>query len=163
MALICTNITTFVLQEVTNPVSTWVEEQQQKCNSYPWPLNWLCWFVTVLVEVIIWVVDHILVPVIKVICMFITFVIGGVLLPFGAAIDALCQKCHAYDWIKDWFIGCAKIEGLTEKPSATNPDEYDFTFRCNCTCFSNKTISISAKTEEEAFELAKIECEKACI
>lgn len=162
MAQICSSVTTYVTQQVTNPVSSWVNQQQQQCKSKPWPLNWFCWFVTILVEVINWVVSNILVPVISVVCVVITSVIGGVLLPFGAAIDAVCQKCSAYTWIKDWFIGCSKIEGLTESPSKTMPNMFDFTFKCNCNCAAFKIIEITAKTEEEAFELAKIECEKIC-
>jgi hypothetical protein len=162
MAMICTNVTEWITTQVTNPVSSWVNQQQQQCNNYPWPINWFCKIVTVLVEVINWVVTNVLTPIIKVVCIFVTTIIGGVLLPFAAAIDSVCQKCNAYDWVMDWFIGCSKIEGQTETPSTTTAGAYDFTFKCNCTCLVHKIVKVTAKTEEEAFNLAKIECEKAC-
>lgn len=162
MAIICRRITTFVTQQVTNPVTSWVNQQQQRCKNYPWPLNWLCWFVTVLVQIITWVVSNIVVPIISIVCTVITFLIGGVLLPFGVAIDVFCQRCNAYNWIKDQFIGCAKIEGVSETASTSNPGLFDFIFKCNCTCFENTIIEITAKTEEEAFALAKEKCKFVC-
>lgn len=157
MGRICHTITTAVTSTVTQPVSSWVNQQKQQCSKKPWPLNWLCWFVTVVVEVINWIVTYVVVYTTSIVCTFITWVIGNLL---DLLIGSWCSKCH--DWIKDWFIECPEIEGLTEEPSKTNPGVFDFTFRCNCSCYISKKISLTAKTEAEAFELAKIECDKAC-
>lgn len=158
MGRICTSITTAVTTTVTERISSWVNQQQKKCSKKPWPLNWFCWFVTVFVEIINWVVKNIITYTTSIVCNFIMWFIGTILDLF---IGLWCPKCH--NWIKEWFLECPKIVGLTENPSKTNPGQFDFTFKCNCNCYKSKEISISAKTQEEAFELAKINCEKACI
>ncbi|WBB67157.1 hypothetical protein [Micromonospora sp. WMMD812] len=58
MALVCTEITEWIEEEVSKPVEEWEERQEKKCKDYPWydPRGWVCWFVTYFVKVIRWVV-----------------------------------------------------------------------------------------------------------
>ncbi|MFC0504378.1 hypothetical protein [Micromonospora costi] len=58
MALVCTEITEWIEEEVSKPVEEWEERQEKRCKDYPWydPRGWVCWFVTILVKVIRWVV-----------------------------------------------------------------------------------------------------------
>ncbi|MEV1333074.1 hypothetical protein AB0J20_26275 [Micromonospora costi] len=58
MALVCTEITEWIEEEVSKPVEEWEERQEKRCKDYPWydPRGWVCWFVTILVKVVRWVV-----------------------------------------------------------------------------------------------------------
>ncbi|MEU3454143.1 hypothetical protein ABZ671_11130 [Micromonospora sp. NPDC006766] len=58
MALVCTEITEWIEEQVSKPVEEWEERQEKKCKNYPWydPRGWVCWFVTYVVKVIRWVV-----------------------------------------------------------------------------------------------------------
>ncbi|MCM0676765.1 hypothetical protein NCC78_19045 [Micromonospora phytophila] len=58
MALVCTEITEWIEEEVSKPVEEWEERQEKKCKDYPWydPRGWVCWFVTIFVKVVRWVI-----------------------------------------------------------------------------------------------------------
>jgi hypothetical protein len=58
MAVVCTQIQEWVEEQVSKPIEVWEERQEKKCKDYPWydPRGWVCWFVTVLVKVVRWVV-----------------------------------------------------------------------------------------------------------
>lgn len=157
MGRICTTITTAITSTVTEPVSSWVSQQKKECSKRKWPLNWLCWFITVLVEVINWIIRNVIVYTTSIVCNFITWVIGKL---FDALIGSWCYKCHL--WITDWFFECPKIEGISIQPSNNNPDEFDFKYKCNCNCYKSKEITVTAKNEGEANEIAKVDCAKAC-
>lgn len=164
MSLICTTVTTWITQQVLSPVDTWVNQQQQKCNQFPWwdPRGWFCWFVTVLVKLVVWVTQHILVPILETTCIVVTAIIYLILAPFGAAIDAVCSRCNAVQWIKDWFLTLTKITFVKKEDSSTNPGYFDYSFICNCNPFKKPSITIQATNDEEAATLAKLECEKEC-
>lgn len=146
MPYICTTITNWITDTVLEPVSKWVTEQQKKCKGKWW--NPFCWFVTVLVQITVWVAKEILVPITQVICRFVT-------------------------WIIDWFVSlfgvtftifhCTDIELIKKTESTTNPMEHHYLFRCNCgNCTYHKEIEVVAENDVKAAEIAKEKCTAAC-
>jgi hypothetical protein len=164
MSLICTNVTTWITQQVLVPANTWVSQQQQQCAQFPWwdPRGWFCWFVTVLVLVVVWVTQNIVVPTITVVCTFITFVIGWIILVFATVIDAICQTCTAVAWTNHWFLTHGKITFVSSVPSATRPGYSDYTFTCSCPNGSSSNIVVTALNDDAAASQAKLSCAKAC-
>lgn len=164
MSLICTNVTTMITQEVTVPVNTWVAQQQQQCTQYPWwdPRGWFCWFITVSVLVVVWVVQTILVPTITVVCNFVTFVVGWTVLIFAIIIDAICQTCNAVSWTQHWFLTRGKITYVSHAQSATQPGYYDYTFTCHCSNGNNSNIVVTALDDKDAVSKAKLLCGQVC-
>jgi hypothetical protein len=165
MAKICTSVTTWVTKEILDPVDTWVSTQEEKCKKKKWwnPATWFCWFVTFLIKVIIWVVRNILVPSIKIICVVIFGTIGIILYPFAWAIDSLCQNCNVHTWVETWWLSCTKVTFIKKEKSQNYPDSYDYTFKCNCTCFKYKEITFTAKNDDDAAIVAVAECKKKCL
>ena len=165
MSRICTTVTSWVTKAVLAPVNTWVAQQQQQCKQLkPWwnPLKLLCWIVTVTVLVVVWVTQYIVVPIVETICNLVTFLIGGIMLPFAAAIDAVCATCNAATWVTTWFITRARITFIRRVASRTRPNYYDYTFVCNCSVIKKPSITVEAATDQEAAALAKDECAKQC-
>ncbi|MBK9632866.1 MAG: hypothetical protein IPO62_17730 [Saprospiraceae bacterium] len=162
MSLICTTVTTWVTQTVLDPVETWVSSQLQQCKNRPWPLNWLCWFVTILVKVIIWVTRYITVPILQTTCTVVTWIIGSIMLPFAAAIDALCLSCNALNWVNLWWITPTVITFVSKHESPNRPGYFDYTFTCNCKK-GKKDIFVTALNDDEAKDLAIEECKKLCV
>lgn len=159
----CTTVSSWVTQYITSPVNTWVNQMQQQCQQLPWwnPLGWLCWFVTISVQVTVWVTTNIVVQTLTITCIFVSTLIGLFLWPFGAAINAVCQSCNASQWVVNVFF-YARITLTNKVASSTNPGYFDYTFTCNCNPFKRPTITIQAMNDNEAAELAKLECAKVC-
>jgi hypothetical protein len=158
MPLICRTVITFVTQQVLEPVQQWVTQSQQQCHQYPWwdPRGWFCWIVTWVVQVIVWVVRYVVVPISTVVCYFVSFVFGGILLPFAAAIGP-----NAYNWVKETFLNSTRI---TVGKKVKNPAGlYDYHFTCNCPNLQTHPIVITIpEDDEKALALAKEECKKKC-
>src|SRR5947209_17783226 len=144
---ICHTVTELVQQTIIDPVDNWVEEQQKTCSSRPWPLNWFCEFMTILVKVTSWITKHIVVPINKTICIAITGSTYVVLSPFIIAFPKID------DPIKKWLWTRPKIEYLGQTSTGA------YRFRCNCG-EGAEIITVEAKDDEEAKELAIEECEK---
>lgn len=160
MPKICRTVITWVEEEVLEPIDQWVTQSQQVCQQYPWwdPRGWVCWLVTWLVRITVWITRRILVPISTVVCYFISFVIGGILLPFAAAIGP-----RAYDWVRVWFLNGAFIETGDKVKSTSQPGKYDYHFTCNCPNGSTHPIVITIEENDAlALELAKAECKKKC-
>jgi hypothetical protein len=164
MALVCITVTDWITQEILVPVDQWVNELQQQCQQLPWwdPRKWLCWFVTVLVKVVVWVTQNILVPILTVVCTFVAFVIGWIILVVASAIDAVCTNCNAVAWTNHWFLTRGKIVYVSSAPSATQPGFYDYTFTCNCPNGSSSNVVVTALNDDAAASEAKLACAKAC-
>lgn len=159
MSKICFTITDWFVAKVLKPIDTWVAQQQKQCKKLPWwnPLKWICWFVTVLVRVVIWVLQEILVPIVRVICFVFTFVIGGILLPIGAGFSQ-----SFYDWVKEWFWPVTLVTGLGKKPSSV-PGEYIYEFRCHCKNGKTKDFSFTIPEDEaKAQAMAADQCRAFC-
>ena len=75
MKLECTQIGEWVEEEVSKPVTEWVEKTEEVCKNWPWPLNWLCKLVTTLVEVIVWVVEKVWKWVTRTVCKIVGAII----------------------------------------------------------------------------------------
>lgn len=77
MALTCTKITEWVEEEVSKPVEEWEERQEKKCKKRKWydPRGWFCWFVTILVKVVRWVVVTVGKWVVRTVCKFVATLI----------------------------------------------------------------------------------------
>lgn len=164
MPLICTNVTTWITQQLLVPTNTWVSQQQQHCKQYPWwnPLGWFCWLVTIVVLVVVWVTKNIVVPIITVVCNFIAFLVGWFVLIFAIVIDAICEACNAVTWTDHWFLAHGKITFVRSVPSATQPGYFDYTFTCNCSNGSKSDIVVTALNDDDAASQAKLACEKTC-
>lgn len=77
MPLVCTEIQEWVEEEVSKPVEEWEERQEKKCKEYPWydPRGWVCWFVTILVKVVRWVLVTVGKWVIRTVCKIVAIVV----------------------------------------------------------------------------------------
>ncbi len=77
MALVCTQMTEWVEEEVSKPIEEWEERQEKKCKDYPWydPRGWVCWFVTYFVKVIRWVIVKVGKWVVREVCKIVATVI----------------------------------------------------------------------------------------
>ncbi|MBM0226882.1 MULTISPECIES: hypothetical protein [Micromonospora] len=80
MALVCTEITEWVEEEVSKPVEEWEERQEKKCKDYPWydPRGWVCWFVTYFVKVVRWVIVKVGKWVVRTVCKLVGVVVEAV-------------------------------------------------------------------------------------
>ena len=78
MALVCTKVTEWIEEKVSKPVEEWEERQEKKCKKRKWydPRKWLCWFVTILVKVIRWVVVTVVKAVVTIVCRVVALVIN---------------------------------------------------------------------------------------
>lgn len=155
MALICVTVTSWVQQSVLQPVNTWTTTQQQQCQKLPWwnPLGWLCWLVTFVILVVVWVTNWIVVPLTSIVCTTITAVLYLFALPFVAAF----QKPR--DWLAHWFYTPLhrQITHVSTVPS-TLIGYFDYTFTCYC----GKTVTVTAQYDDVAAELARWKCSRVC-
>jgi hypothetical protein len=107
MALVCTKIQEWVEEEVSKPVEEWEESQEKKCKKRKWydPRGWFCWFITILVKVIRWVVVTVGKWVIRTVCKIIALVVVLVIDVFAGLWDIIAGL-FTLDWrrILDGFI-----------------------------------------------------------
>ncbi len=70
MATECVEQQEWIEEEISKPVDEWVEKTEQQCKKRPWwdPRRWLCWLVTTLVKVIVWVVVKVGKWVVRTVC-----------------------------------------------------------------------------------------------
>lgn len=162
MALICITVTTWIEEEILEPVDTWVTQVQQQCQKLPWwdPRKWLCWLVTTVIKVVIWVSRVILVPVLTVICNFVAFVVGWVLMLAATVIVAFNPQSNAIQWVNYWFLTRGRITFVSSSPSAKT-GEFDYVFTCHCKD-GDHTITVTAATDDHAADQARVACIKTC-
>ncbi|MET7752970.1 hypothetical protein [Micromonospora sp. NPDC005367] len=91
MALVCTEITEWIEEEVSKPVEEWEERQEKRCKDYPWydPRGWFCWFVTVFVKVIRWVVVIVGKWVTRTVCKLVGVLVEAVVQIVGGLWDVI--------------------------------------------------------------------------
>ncbi|MEV6367722.1 hypothetical protein AB0L86_12600 [Micromonospora musae] len=91
MALVCTEITEWIEEEVSKPVEEWEERQEKRCKDYPWydPRGWVCWFVTILVKVVRWVVVIVGKWVTRTVCKLVGVVVEAVVQIVGGLWDVI--------------------------------------------------------------------------
>lgn len=168
MAYICNEVKSFMTQEICEPVEKWVENQKQECKKKKWwnPLTWICWLVTIIVKVIVWVTRYIIVEVINLVCEIVMQTIYIITFPFVWIIDFLFNfnklPPTLLDKWKEWLL-CTKVEALNREFNP-NTGIFDYKFKCNCECTgANKPIvGVSSNNDKEATELAVIKCSKLC-
>ena len=73
----CTEVQEWLEEEIWKPVEQWVEERHQECKQYPWwnPLGWVCWFVTVVVLAVVWIVVKVGKWVVRIVCKVVSAII----------------------------------------------------------------------------------------
>jgi hypothetical protein len=73
MAIECVETQEWIEEEVWKPFDEWVETQQKKCKNYPWydPRGWVCWFVTVLAQVVVWILVKVGKWVVRTVCKIV--------------------------------------------------------------------------------------------
>ncbi|RCS28099.1 hypothetical protein DUT90_01975 [Polaribacter sp. WD7] len=160
MALICRTSRTWITREVIEPVENWVNQRRRTCRTRRrwWQRLW-CWFTTILVLIIVWVVRNIVVEILNTICVFITWVIGAILLPFAVAYDAIAGNSNVAGWVRDWFIEPTKISFVSKEDDPNKPKSFIYTFICNC---DKTTFSVNASNDVEAQKLATNYCKPRC-
>lgn len=77
MAIECIEQQEWIEEEVYKPVDQWVEKTEEKCKKRHWydPRRWLCYLVTTLVKVVVWVAVKVGKWVVRTVCK----VVGSVL------------------------------------------------------------------------------------
>lgn len=101
MALECVETQEWLEEEVWQQTSQWVEESQKKCKEYAWydPRGWVCWFVTVLVEVFVWVLVKVGKWVVRTVCK----IVGAVwtfLHDFFVGLYNIFAGIFTWDWCR---------------------------------------------------------------
>src|SRR5262245_57345616 len=69
MAQICIESQQWITENITKPVDTWISQTQNVCSSWPWPFNWLCSLVVVIIRVVVYVVEAVARVVSAIICV----------------------------------------------------------------------------------------------
>jgi hypothetical protein len=131
MAMVCTEVTEWIRQEISKPIEDWEESTQKKCKKRKWydPRGWFCWFVRVLVLVIRWIIVTVVTAVITIVCHLVAdllSIIWDVLKFLGNLFKALitwdkCALQAAIGNIGDGFavalelIGNVLIRPITDR------------------------------------------------
>jgi hypothetical protein len=164
--LLCVTITNFVIRKILTPMNTWATQLQKNCGRHKWwdPRTWFCWFISILVKVVVWVLTTIVMPIFQVVCsvhvgflwMFYDLVAG--------IIDAICSRCNLLQWGTIWIKPhrLPDITLLDHSPSPTVPGSDDYYFECTCGSGSNPQVVVTAVNEEDAAYQAKAACINAC-
>ncbi|WP_069166070.1 hypothetical protein [Nocardia altamirensis] len=99
MALVCTEITEWIEEEVSKPVEEWEERQEKKCKDYPWydPRGWVCWFVTYFVKVIRWVIVKVGKWVTRTVCKLVA-VVWGIIKDVAGGLWDVVAGIFTLDW-----------------------------------------------------------------
>lgn len=169
----------------SNQCANWADQGSNQCSgwwkwfclAWYWIANWVCqtwyWVANVVCIVVTWIAKIVCILTVIVtvpICLIFEYgviplvkgALFGLLAPFAAAIDAVCEKCNAYDWVKALFWSAGKIEFVKAEVSATEPGQFDYTFVCHCSKKKDVEVLVTAANEDEAAIKAKEACADAC-
>lgn len=75
---VCEKIDEWFEEQVEQPVHKQSSHAQEQCSDWPWPVDWLCKTVMVIVTIIVWVFVTVGKWVAKIICQTVTFVVGTI-------------------------------------------------------------------------------------
>jgi hypothetical protein len=134
---------------VTLWISKWV------CKATVWVACLVCIVATAVVVAVCWLFE-------VVVLSFVKTIIFLVLAPFAAAIDAVCQSCTAYDWVKLHFGLHGSIDYISREEIPGSPDQFLYVFLCHCLLKENQQVSVEAGDDEEAAKKAREACSNAC-
>mgnify|MGYP003390012146 FL=1 len=162
MPQICNVVTTWATENISKPVENWISQQQTQCSKWPWPLNWICKAVMVLVKVIVWITKTVTTIVSTVVCTVVTLVVGIVFWVFAHIIDSFCHTCSAVAWVHFWFLTLGKIKYKSKTPSPKTPGQFDYVFDCGCKKNGGPEITVTAINDDDAAAKAKVLCGKLC-
>lgn len=73
---VCDEVGQWVDEQVEQPVEQQISQAQEQCSDWPWPLDWVCDLVMVVVTVIVWVVVTVAKWVVTLVCQIVTIVVG---------------------------------------------------------------------------------------
>lgn len=151
MLTYCNQFTAWIEKTLIEPMETWVSQQQQKCAKKGWLGKLFCWFIVILVKVVIWVVKKILVPVVKTVCCVVSFVVGSLALPFVAWSPKLTK------WFKTKFFCTTKCKYLRRETLTGQAYKYRYHFECECAnpttgVTTNSPFAVEANDDVEAAE-----------
>lgn len=78
MAIECVEQQEWIEEEISKPVDEWVEKTEKKCKKRHWydPRRWLCWLVTTLVKVVVWVIVKVGKWVVRTVCKVVGAVVN---------------------------------------------------------------------------------------
>jgi hypothetical protein len=98
MALICTEITEWIRENVSKPVEDWEQRRKKKCKERAWydPRGWFCWFITYFVKITRWIVVTVLRAVVSVVCR-LTAVIIGIIVDLLQTVYLLLKALFTWD------------------------------------------------------------------
>jgi len=164
MSRICFTVTDWVVQEVLEPVEEFAREQQRRCRELAWwnPVRWFCWFVTVLVRIIVWVVREIVVPIFRFVCTVITNILELALRPFLVAFDAIAGTNTA-GWTREWFGFNGNRCELQERTDFNADGTATFSFNCRCDREADpQLVTVDADSERDAAMLAREQIQNVC-
>ncbi|HET7230745.1 MAG TPA: hypothetical protein VFJ16_12125 [Longimicrobium sp.] len=74
----CEEIGKWVDEQVQQPVTKQISQAQEQCSDWPWPLDWVCDVVMVVVTVVEWVVVTVAKWVVTVVCQLVSVVVGTI-------------------------------------------------------------------------------------
>lgn len=161
----------------SNSCSSWSPWFSWLCLAFYWVSNWVCvvtvWVAAMVCVTTLWVAAIVCIATIILtipVCLlweyvlipFIRVTLFGLLAPFAAAIDAVCQSCYTFDWVKEtfWFSGKIEFKSISDAPG--QPGQFIYTFVCHCSKGKDVEVSVVASNDSEAADLAKEACAKAC-
>jgi len=99
MAIECIETQEWIEEEISKPVDEWVEKTEKKCKKRPWwhPLRWLCWLVTTLVKVIVWVVVKVGKWVVRTVCKVVGTIIDFIV-ELSKGLWDMIAGIFTWDW-----------------------------------------------------------------
>ena len=97
----CEETTEWIEEEVSRPVEEWVENTEEVCKNWPWPLNWVCKVVTTLVKIVTWVVEIVGKWVTRTVCKLVDAIIGLVV-DIAVGLYDIVVGIFTWDWARVW-------------------------------------------------------------
>lgn len=111
MAIECVETQEWIEEEVSKPVEQWVEKTEQKCKKRPWwhPLKWLCWLVTSIVKVVVWVVVKVGKWVVRTVCKVVGTIVDFIV-NAAQGLWNMVAGIFTWDWSR-FFDGLFQLLG----------------------------------------------------
>jgi glycerophosphoryl diester phosphodiesterase len=72
---VCEPVEEWIEERIEKPVTHWIRKQEQRCQKWPWPLDWLCKLVVEVVKVVERVVKFVRTKVVRQICHLVELVV----------------------------------------------------------------------------------------
>jgi hypothetical protein len=160
----------------SNQCSGWSKWFSWLCIVFYWVAKWVCvasvWITSLVCIAVVWIAALVCVAsifVVTLVCWIFADVLWpvvstltfGLIAPFAAGIDAVCESCNSYDWVLNFFLP-QRIEFVSQEDNPSSPGGYIYTFICLCRYKKDKTVTVYAANDEEARIAAKKACTGEC-